>query len=148
MSLSGQATLSTENIKLIINALANYAKATGVDLSKNPFATNLKQFESPDDILQLLEERQKVFREYRDENRKLINCLRLIVIVFHRFSGILGKAVSLVSCTCHLVSLLMLSCQIYFPPAGALFAVINTLLGVHPLNIPFKMFPHYLIRVF
>jgi hypothetical protein len=41
MSSTGQATpstSSTSNIQLITNALADYAKITGVDLSKNPEA--------------------------------------------------------------------------------------------------------------
>ena len=97
MSSTGQATLSTENVKLIIDALANYAKETGIDLSKNPFATNLEQFKSSEDILQLLEDREKAFKEYRDKSPRLINCLSPIVNVFHKFSGILSKAVSLVS---------------------------------------------------
>ena len=89
--------LSAENVKLIIDALADYAKETGIDLSKNPFATNLEQFKSSEDILQLLEDREKAFKEHRVENRGLINCLSPIVNVFQKFSGILSKAVSLVS---------------------------------------------------
>jgi hypothetical protein len=91
---------------LIINALADYAKETGIDLSENPFAASLEQLKSPEDILQLFEEREKAFKEYRDENRRLINCLKPIVNFFHGFSGILSKAVGLVSRTCCQVSLL------------------------------------------
>jgi hypothetical protein len=47
MSSTGQATSSTDNVQLIIGALADYAKETGIDLSKNPFATNLEQSNSP-----------------------------------------------------------------------------------------------------
>ena len=36
--------LFAENVKLIIDALTNYAKETGIDLSKNPFTINLEQF--------------------------------------------------------------------------------------------------------
>jgi hypothetical protein len=106
MSSTGQATFSAENVKLIIDALADYAKETGIDLSKNPFAVNLEQWKSPEDILQLLEEREKAFKEYRDENRRLINCVSPVVNVFHGFSGILSEAAGLVSRTCRLVSLL------------------------------------------
>ena len=89
--------LSAENVKLIIDALADYAKETGIDFSKSTFATNLEQFKSSEDILQLLEDREKAFKEYRDENRRLISCLSPIVKVFHKFSGTLNNAVSLVS---------------------------------------------------
>jgi hypothetical protein len=106
MSPTGQSTSSTSNLQLIIDALADYAKITGIDLSKNPFAAALEQSNSPEAILQLLQGREKGFKEYRDGNRKLINCLSPAVKVLQAFSGILGGAVSLVSHTSHLVSLL------------------------------------------
>src|SRR6266852_2354389 len=99
MSSTGQAPSSTDNIKLITDALADYVKETGIDLSKNPFATKFEQSSSPHAILQLLEEREKAFKEYRDGKRGLINCLYPAVTVLHRFSGILGGAASLVSHT-------------------------------------------------
>jgi hypothetical protein len=90
---------------LITDALADYAKITGIDLSKNPFAAALEQSNSPEAILQLLQGREEAFQEYRDGNRRLISCLSPAVKVLQAFSGILGEAVSLVSHTCHLVSL-------------------------------------------
>ena len=107
MSSTGQATSSAENFKLIIDALADYARETGIDLSTNPFATNLEQWRSSEDILQQLEEREKAFKEYRAGNRRLINYLSPVVNVFHGFSGILSKAAGLVSRTLRLVNLLM-----------------------------------------
>jgi len=89
---------------LIIDALADYAKITGIDLSKNPFAALLEQSDSPEAILQLLQGREKAFKEYRDGNRRLIRCLSPAVKVLQAFSGILGEAVSLVSHTSHLAS--------------------------------------------
>src|SRR6266849_1146148 len=103
MPSPGQATSSADNVKLIIDALADYAKETGIDLSKNPFAAKFEQSRSPDAILQLLEEREKAFKEYRDGKRRLINCLNPAVTVLHRFSGILSGAAGLVSRTYHLV---------------------------------------------
>jgi hypothetical protein len=108
MSSTGQATSSTSNIKLIIDAaLADYAKTTGIDLSNHPSAATLEQSNSPEAILQLLQEREKAFKEYRDGNRGLINCLSPAVEVLQAFSGILGEAVSLVSSTYRPASLLM-----------------------------------------
>lgn len=107
MSSTEQATSSTENIKLIINALADYARETGIDLSKNPFVVKLEQSRSSDEILQLLKERERVFGEYRNGKRGLINCLSPAVKVLHKFSGILREAVGQVSHTRHLVGLLM-----------------------------------------
>ena len=134
MSPTGQATSPFENIKLIINALADYAKETGVDLSMNPFAAKLDQLTSPDDILQLLEGQERAFKGYREGNRRLTNFLNPVVKVLHGFSGILSEAAGLVSRRCHLVALLTQPCQIPFPPASLLFAGIDTLLGVRPLN--------------
>lgn len=104
MSLTGQATSSFSNVQLIIAALADYSKETGIDFSNNPFATALEQSNSPEAILKLLQQREKAFKEYRDSNQRLINCLSPAVKVLHAFSGILGEAVSLVS---------YISCLIY-----------------------------------
>jgi hypothetical protein len=104
MSSTGQATSSADNVQLIIGALADYAKETGIDLSKNPFATKFEQSNSPEAILRLLQEREKAFKDYRNDNRRLINCLNPAVRILHRFSGILSEAVGQVSCADHLVN--------------------------------------------
>ena len=91
MSSTRQATSSTDNVQLIIDALADYAKETGFDLSKNPFAAKLEQSNSPEAILQLLQEREKAFKQYRSDNRRLINCLNPAVKILHKFSGILNE---------------------------------------------------------
>jgi hypothetical protein len=92
---------------LITNALADYTKITGVDLSKNPFAATVEHWNSPEAILELLQEREKSFKEYRDNDRRLINCLTPAVRVIQTFSGILGEAVTLVSHKCDPVTLLI-----------------------------------------
>ena len=101
MSSTGQATSSTQadNVQLIIDALANYTKETGIDLSKNHFAAKIEQSNSPEAIFQLLQEREKAFKQYRNDNRDLINCLNPAVKVLYRFSGILSKAAGQVSRT-------------------------------------------------
>jgi hypothetical protein len=104
MSSTGQATSSLSNVQLIIRALADYSKETGIDLSSNPFAIALEQSNSPEAILQLLQQREKAFKEYRDGNRRLINCLSPAVKVLQAFSGVLGEAVSLVSYTFRLIA--------------------------------------------
>jgi fungal STAND N-terminal Goodbye domain len=92
---SGQETSSTSNIKSIIDAaLADYAETTGIELSKSSFSAMLEQSNSSEAILQLFQEREKAFKEYRDGNRRLINCLSPAVKVLQAFSGILGEAVS------------------------------------------------------
>jgi fungal STAND N-terminal Goodbye domain len=106
MSTTVQATSSTSNIKLITDALLDYANITGIDLSKNTFATAIERANSSGAILELLQEREKEFKDYRQGKRRLISCLRPAVNIIQAFSGILGEAVSLVSHTFHLVSLL------------------------------------------
>ena len=97
---SGQATPPASNYQLITTALVDYAQITGIDLATNPFAAELEKSTSPEAILQLLQGREKAFKEYRDGNRRLISYLRPTVNVIQAFSGILGDAVSLVSHTC------------------------------------------------
>ena len=97
LSLTGQPMSSTTNFQLIVDALAEYTKITGIDLSKSSFASTLEQSNSPEAVLELLEGREKAFREYRDNNRILINCLSPAVKILQAFSGILGEAASLVS---------------------------------------------------
>jgi hypothetical protein len=95
MSSTGQATSSTSNIRLFTNALADYARITGIDLSTYPFAGTLEQSDSLETILQLLQEREKAFKKFRNRNRRLINYVTPWVEVLHAISGTLGEALSL-----------------------------------------------------
>ena len=142
MSSTGQATSSTSfgpNIQLITNALADYAKITGVDLSNNPFASLIERCNSPEAILELLQEREMAFKPYRDENRRLIKSLSPAIKVLQAFSGILGEAVSLVSHKYHPFTHLNILRQVPFPPAKALFVGIDVLLSVRPSNTLFSI---------
>jgi hypothetical protein len=96
------STQQPANFQLIVNALAHYAELTGIYLPKNPFAEKLELLSSPDAILELLQEREKTFKEYRDGNRRLISCLSPVVHILSTFSESLGEAVSLVSNACGL----------------------------------------------
>jgi hypothetical protein len=100
------SSASYSSIQSIIDALADYANQTGIDLSRNPFAEKLQQCDTPDTILELLQEREKAFKEYRGGNRRLINCLNPAVRVLHVFSGTVGEAISLVGHT-SLISLFL-----------------------------------------
>ncbi len=96
----------TFNVQSIIDAaLDDYTKITGTDLSKTPFAATLEQSNSPEVILQLLQERENAFNEYRDGNRRLMKCVSLAVKVIQPFSRIIREAASQVSRTCHPVTL-------------------------------------------
>jgi len=97
MSSTGHPTAPNSNLQLIIDALADYANQTGTDLSKNPFSEKIEHCSTPDAILELLQEREKAFKEYRDANRRIVDCLSPAVRVLHTCSGILGEALSPVS---------------------------------------------------
>jgi hypothetical protein len=110
MSSTGQvvssASSSGSNVQLILDALAVYSKITGIDLSKNRFAAEIAQADSPEGILQLLQERVDAFKEFGDGNQRLTSTLNPAVRALYAFSGVLGTASSMVSHTCHLVGLL------------------------------------------
>jgi hypothetical protein len=89
--------MSSPNMQLIRDALVTYAEQMKIDLKDNPFAEDVKGCDSPEAILQLLEKNRDEFKEYRDKNRKFIDCLNPVVKFVHAFSGILGEANSLVS---------------------------------------------------
>ena len=89
--------LQSSNLKLIRDALDKYTEEMKIDLKDDPFAEELKLCESPEAILQLLEKSKDGFNQYRDKNRKFIDCLNPVVKFVHAFSGVLGEATSLVS---------------------------------------------------
>ena len=99
----------TSNFQLIIKALRDYAEQTGIDLANHPCAARLELVDSPDAVLQIFQEREKAFGEFRNSNRTLINCLHPAVKTLHAFSKVIGEAASLVSRTC----LVPISCFIY-----------------------------------
>ena len=138
-----QATSSTSsapNVQLITDALVNYSKITGIDLSKNPFATAIDNANSPQAILAILHEREKECRDYREGNMRLNTRLSPAVNIIQAFSGILGGAVSLVSHNFDLITLLNSLRQIPFSPAKALFVGIDVLLAERPSNPLFIRF--------
>jgi hypothetical protein len=140
MSSTGQATSSTSqaassisNIQLITEALADYVKITGINLSEHPLATALERANSPEAIVHLLEEQAKAVKDFRDENPRLISCLSLAANVIQAFYGILSEA-DMVSHKDDLITLLYRLRQVPFPLAKALFVAINVLLAVRPSN--------------
>ena len=141
MSSTCQATSSTSNIQLFIDALADYANITGIDLATNTFAAALEQSASPEAILKLLQDREKAFKEYREGDRRLISCLSPAVKILQAFSGILGEAARLVGHRYNLKTFLTRTLQIPFSPANLLFAGIDTLLDVRPFEFAFLNSP-------
>ena len=84
-------------LQSIFDAADKYAQQTGINLKDNSFTDKVKRCDSPSAVLLLLQENLKVFKNYRDNNRKFIECLSSVVQFVHAFSGILGEAAGLVS---------------------------------------------------
>ena len=124
---------TSSNFQLIVDALADYAEQTGIDLSNNPFARRLELSNSSQAIVELLEERERAFKEYRDRNQRLISCISPAVGVLYAFSATFGEVIGSVNNTCHLIFLSYLR-QVPFPPTSAIFVGIDVLLGVCPPN--------------
>jgi hypothetical protein len=92
--MSSTSTSSSSFQPIFEAALSDYAKQTGIDLATYPFAQNLQNCQSADAVLDLLQDKAKQFRTYRDGNRKLINFLKPLVQVLHTISAVLAEAVS------------------------------------------------------
>ena len=80
--------------EILDKALTDYRREIGVEINDHLFIDELRDRDSPDDVLKLLEEKANAFKVYRDGNRKLINWLSPVVQVIHTLSGVLGEAVS------------------------------------------------------
>ena len=95
----GSRTSAFNFRSILQNALNDYTKQTGVDLSKYDFAKLLEGCDSSDEVLWLLKDEAEKFKEYREGNRKLINWISPIVKVVHVFAGAVGEGAAVVSCT-------------------------------------------------
>jgi hypothetical protein len=95
MSSTEHTTISPSNLQLIIDALGDYAHRMGIDFAQNPFADELQRTNTPNGILNLLQQRENAFIQYRNRNQTLINCFSPAVRVLHVFSEKLGDVVSL-----------------------------------------------------
>jgi len=101
MASTEQTTVSPSNLQLINNAFDDYARRMEIDFAKNPFAEELqvRRSRTPTEMLNLVQEREKAFKQFRNRNRTLINCLSPVARVLQRVSATLGSGVGLVSFT-------------------------------------------------
>jgi hypothetical protein len=91
-------TAPSANFQSVFDAaLDSYATQTGVDLTKHPSADKLQNCHFPEDIIQVLLERETAFKDHRDKYRNFIDHLRPVVQLIHAFSGALGEAAGFVS---------------------------------------------------
>ena len=131
--ISSMATFSSNFQSILDAALDDYHKHTGIDLTKHPSAAQLQNCHSPDDVVQLLLERETAFKDYREKYRKLIDRLRPVVKVIHALSGTLGERAGLVSDQHYIlltISYVYRSLQVPFQPMKAIFTGIDILLSV------------------
>jgi hypothetical protein len=92
--------MSSSNFQSILGAaLDSYSKQTGIDLTQHPSANKLQNCRSPNDVLQILSERESAFEDHRDQHqyRHLIDRVRPVVQVVHALSAVLGEIAGLVS---------------------------------------------------
>ncbi|KAH9956366.1 hypothetical protein BC827DRAFT_801962 [Russula dissimulans] len=108
--MSSPTPTSTNFRSILDSALDNYAKQTGIDLTNQATADRFGRCNTSEHVLQLLQEREAAFRDFRNTNLKLINCLRPVVQVIHSFSGIFGGLVP-------------------FPPTKLIFSGLDILLA-------------------
>ena len=94
---SSTAPSSSSASSSLDNALQDYTRQTGVDLTKYDFANQLERCSSPDEVLIVIRDKAKKFKEYRDGNRKLINWITPVVKFVYVFAGFLEEATSIVS---------------------------------------------------
>jgi hypothetical protein len=142
-SSMSSTVIPSSNFKVIFDAaLANYHEHTGVDLSQYPFAEKLQNCQSADVLLELLQEKAKEFKDFRNGNHKLINCLRPVVQVLHAFSGVLNDVARLhLSTSDHFLTSRV---QVPFQPTNLIFYGVDLLLCV---CIFLTFFDYILIRV-
>ncbi|KAF8259940.1 hypothetical protein EI94DRAFT_1706687 [Lactarius quietus] len=115
------------NFQSIIDSLDKYTEQTGINLNENPFANKVKDCNSSDAVLVLLQENLKAFKDYRDKNRKFIDCLSPVVQFVHAaFSGILGDAAGLIPF--QPASLIFSGIDVLFTAADGVSASYNALL--------------------
>ena len=81
---------------ILDKAFDDYSEQIGVELNKHPFADELQDRGSPDDIIKLLEAKANAFKAYRDGNRELINWLSPVVQVINTLSSVIGQSVSVI----------------------------------------------------
>ena len=82
-----QATVYSPTLQDIFDAaLVEYTNQTGTDLTTHPLATELQNCKSADDLLLVLEEQARAFREFREGNKRLMKILEPTVNVLYTLS--------------------------------------------------------------
>lgn len=97
LSFSSHTIASSPSFQSVFNAaLDEYTKHTGNDLSNHPLSTKVESCRSPGDVLGVLQEQAKLFREFREGNKKLMKVIEPMVNVLYSLAGVFSDNIGLV----------------------------------------------------
>jgi hypothetical protein len=128
-----QPSSSTALRALFDAALQEYKDKTGNTLTDHPIARQLENCKSVDSITSFFQEQARIFREFRENDGRLMKALNSSVDVLcaPSISSALNEAIGLVvRLSIHRSSLFLMAIIQPFPPAKAVFAGIGILLAV------------------
>ena len=129
-----QPSLSSTTLRVLFDAaLQDYKDKTGNALADHPIAKQLETCESVDSIIAILQEQARSFREFRENDGKLMKALNSSVDVLctPSISCALNEAIGLVV---RRKAFITVPCSRWFlqpfPPAKAIFAGFGILFDV------------------
>ncbi len=97
LSFASHTIASSPTFQSVFNAaLDEYTRHTGNDLANHPLSEKLESCRSPGDVLGVLQEQAKVFREFREGNKKLMEVIEPTVNVLYSLSGVFSDNMGLV----------------------------------------------------
>ena len=97
LSFASHTIASSPSFQSVFRAaLDEYTKHTGNDLTDHSLSIKVESCRSPGDVLGVLEEQAKVFREFREGNKKLMKVIEPTVNVLCSLSGVFSDNISLV----------------------------------------------------
>ncbi|KAI9455434.1 hypothetical protein BJY52DRAFT_642335 [Lactarius psammicola] len=110
--MSSIISTATDFKVIFDDALKEYEKKTGTNLTAHPLADKLRTCDSPDAVLNVLQDHKRAYEESRNGDRRLTKLLDLTIHVLYLFSEALGEGVGLA-----------------FGPAKVIFAGFSVLLA-------------------
>jgi len=116
-------------------ALHDYKNQTGISLADHTFAKQLDTCNSVDSVTAILQEQAQIFREFKEDDGKIMKSLKSSVDVLYALSNstVLGQGIGLVNPHHNRRFLILIVILQPFPPANAIFAGIAVLFAVCPL---------------
>jgi hypothetical protein len=97
LSFSSHTIASSPSFQSVFNAaLYEYTKHTENDLINHPLSIKIESCRSPGDVLGVLQEQARVFREFREGNKKLMKVIEPTVNVLYTLSGVFSDNIGLV----------------------------------------------------